>query len=206
MLYIKSPECARPASPLSRLPKEYVVAAANWFRYAYHAYFSQPRYVRQLYQLIKRHKVARIVEIGLTDIQRSVSLIEVAGRYAEGRTVFHTAVDGFDTRPANFEPLSVKEAHRALNATGAAVRLVPGNPRSALTAVANSHRNTDLILVSHLIAADELQGAWFYVPRMLHHNSIILREHHSADAASYEWLTHSQIAEWAGRQGNRRAA
>ena len=88
------------ASPLYRPPKECVVAAANWFRYAYRAYFSQPRNVRQLYKLIKRNNVARIVEIGTSDVQRTVSLIEVAQRYAEGQKVFHTAVDGFDARPA----------------------------------------------------------------------------------------------------------
>ncbi len=194
------------ASPLYRPPKECVVAAANWFRYAYRAYLSQPRNVRQLYQLIKRNNVARIVEIGTSDLQRTVSLIEVAQRYAEGQKVFHTAVDGFDARPASLASLSIKEAHRVLNATGAAVRLVPGTPSGALSAVANSHRNTDLILISHIVTSDDLHGAWFYVPRMLHHKSAILREHQSADGPSYEWLTHSQIAEWAGRFGNRRAA
>jgi hypothetical protein len=182
------------------------VAAVNWFRYAYRAYFSQPRNVRQLYQLIKRHKAARIVEIGISDARRTVSLIEVAQRYAEGQKVFHTALDGFDSRPADLSPLSVKEAHRALNATGAAVRLVPGSPASSIAAIANASRNTDLILISCLVTDDDLKGAWFYVPRMLHHKSVILREHQSVDGPSFEWLTHSQIAEWAGQSGGRRAA
>jgi hypothetical protein len=182
------------------------VAAASWFRYAYRAYLSQPRYVRQLYRLIKQHQAARIVEIGISDVRRTVSLIEVAQRYAKEKKVFHTAVDGFDARPTDLTALSVKEAHRVLQATGAAVRLVPGTPASSLAAIANAHRNTDLILISSIVTGDDLRGAWFYMPRMLHHKSVILREHQSADGPSFEWLTHSQIAEWAGQSGNRRAA
>jgi uncharacterized protein YbjT (DUF2867 family) len=156
--------------------------------------------------LIKQHQAARIVEIGISDVRRTVSLIEVAQRYAKEKKVFHTAVDGFDARPTDLTALSVKEAHRVLQATGAAVRLVPGTPASSLAAIANAHRNTDLILISSIVTGDDLRGAWFYMPRMLHHKSVILREHQSADGPSFEWLTHSQIAEWAGQSGNRRAA
>ena len=74
----------------------------------------------------------------------------------------------------------------------------PAPRAAALAAVANAHRNTDLILISCIVTNDDLQDAWFYVPRMLHHKSVILREHQSADGPSFEWLTHSQIAEWAG--------
>jgi hypothetical protein len=182
------------------------VAAVNWFRYAYRAYLSQPRNVRQLFQLIKRHKAARIVEIGISDVHRTVSLIEVAQRFAEGNKVVHTALDGFDARPADLSPLSVKDAHRLLNSTGASVRLVPGPPANSVAGIANAHRNTDLILISCIVADEDLKDAWFYVPRMLHHKSVILREHQSVDGTSFEWLTHSQIAEWAGRTGSRRAA
>jgi hypothetical protein len=73
--------------------------------------------------------------------------------------------------------------------------------------VANAHQNTDLILISSAVTADELQSAWFYVPRMLHNQSVILREQISPSGEmSFEWISLSQIAEWAGRAGSRRAA
>jgi hypothetical protein len=193
-------------SRLTRPPKEYVVAAANWFRYVYLAYVCKPRSVRQLYRLVRRHSVARIVEIGISDVARSAALVEVAQRYANERKVFHTALDEFEARAHDQSPLSLKEAYRVLHATGASVRLVPGPPGRSLASTANAHQNTDLILISAEVADEDLQGGWFYLPRMLHHNTVILRERRTVEGPSFEWLTHSQIAEWAGRSGSRRAA
>jgi hypothetical protein len=183
------------------------VAAAHWLRFVRLAYFSRPKSVRQLYRLVKQQEICRIVEVGISDITRSVALIEVAQRYADGKAVRHTGLDWFDARPEHAASLSLKGAYCVLRATGASVRLAPGSPGDSLAAVANEHQNTDLILISSTVTDDELQTAWFFVPRMLHQRSVILRERQlSTIEPSFEWLTRSQIAEWAGRGGGRRAA
>jgi hypothetical protein len=146
-------------------------------------------------------------EVGISDIARSVALIEVAQRQANGKSVRYTGLDWFDARPQHAASLTLKEAYRQLQATEASVRLVPGCPAGSLAAVANAHQRTDLILISASVPDEELQAAWFFVPRMLHQRSVILRERQvSADEPSFEWLTHSQVAEWAGHGGGRRAA
>jgi hypothetical protein len=183
------------------------VAAANWFRYAYLAYASRPKNTRQLYRLIKRHRVRRIVEVGVSDVLVASSLVEVAQRFAGDQKVTYSGLDWFDARPSTMPRLTLKDAHRALHATGASVRLVPGAPAASLAGVANSHQNSDLILISSNVSSDELHAAWFYVPRMLHQHSVVLREKSSSSGEhSFEWLSLSQIAEWAGRAGGRRAA
>ena len=183
------------------------MAAANWFRYAYLAYLSRPKSARQIYRLVKRQQVRRIVEVGLSDVDFTSTLIEVAQRFAGDQKVAYSGLDWFDARPEHIARLTLKDAYRTLHATGARVRLVPGPPAASLATVANAHQNTDLILISSAVAAGELQSAWFYVPRMLHHQSAILREQNSeAGERSFEWLSLSQIAEWAGRAGGRRAA
>jgi hypothetical protein len=183
------------------------VASANWFRYAYLAYLSRPKSARQLYRLVKRQRVRRIVEVGLSNVEFTSSLIEVAQRFASDQKVTYSGLDCFDARPKHAPPLKLKDAYRTLHATGASVRLVPGSPASSLAGVANAHQNTDLILIAADVTADELQSAWFYVPRMLHHQSVILREQQSSEGErSFEWLSLSQVAEWAGRAGGRRAA
>jgi hypothetical protein len=160
-----------------------------------------------MYRLVKRQQVRRIVEVGLNDIGFTSSLIEVAQRFAGDQKVVYSGLDWFDARPKQMSRLTLKDAYRMLHATGASVRLVPGVPPTSLASVANAHQNTDLILVSSAITCDELESAWFYVPRMLHHKSVILREQMSpAGERSFEWLSLSQIAEWAGRAGGRRAA
>ena len=184
------------------------MAAASWFRFAYLAYASRPKSIRQLYRLVKRQRIRRIVEVGVGDVGVSASLVEVAQRYAGEHKVMHSGLDWFDARPDHMPRLLLKEAYRLLHATGASVRLVPGAPAASLAGVANAHQNTDLILISSAVTGDELQAAWFYIPRMLHNESVVLREQLPAPGGepSFEWLSRSQIAEWAGRAGTRRAA
>jgi hypothetical protein len=176
------------------------VAAASWFRYSYLAHFSRPKSVRQLYRLIKRQQFCRIVEIGVSDLARSVSFVQVAQRYAEGKTVLFTGIDLFEARTADMTPLTLKEAYRSLHATGAKVRLAPGHPGRSLAAAANAHQNTDLILISAQIADSDLESAWYYVPRMLHDRSEVIRESRAANGEpTFERISASEIAERAGQ-------
>jgi hypothetical protein len=193
--------------------KEDSVAAASWFRYAYFAHFSRPKSVRQLYRLVKRQQFCRIVEIGISDLKRSVSLVEIAQRYAAGRTVLFTGIDWFDARGPEMSPLSLKEAYRPLHATGAKVRLAPGSPGKSLAAAANAHQNTDLILISSHVPNSELADAWFYMPRMLHGRSEVIRESLVPGAdPTFDRISASEIAERAGQdattsgRGDRRRA
>lgn len=183
------------------------MAAANWFRYAYLAHCSRPKANRQLYRLVKRQQVCRIVEIGIGDLSRAVSLIQVAQRFAGEKKIWYTGIDGFEAREPDRSPLSLKEAYRILRATEANIRLVPGAPGRSLASAANAHQNTDLILIGPDVSESDLNGAWFYVPRMLHASSVILSERHDSDGLpSFSNVTRSQIAEWAAREAVRRAA
>jgi hypothetical protein len=183
------------------------VAAANWFRYTYLARLSKPKSDRQLYRLIKRQQASRIVEIGMGDLTRSVALVEVAQRYARDKKVWYTGIDLFEARPADRSPLVLKEAYRILRATEAGIRLVPGTPARSLASAANAHPNTDIILIGRDVTASDLHGGWFYVPRMLYANSVILAERVAADGqVSFESISRSQIAEWAAGESARRAA
>jgi hypothetical protein len=174
------------------------VAAANWFRYFNLAHFSRPKSNRQLYQLVKRAQVCRIVEVGISDLARAVSLIETAQRFAGYKKVWYTGIDYFEARDPSQTPLPLKETYRILRATEANVRLVPGPPSSSVAAAANAHQNTDLILVGPDVTEADLAGGWFYVPRMLNESSTVLTERRAADGQNtFTALTRSQIAEWA---------
>jgi hypothetical protein len=183
------------------------VAAANWFRYTFLARLARPKGNRQLYRTVKRHAVSRIVEIGMSNLERAESLIQVAQRFAGDKKVWYTGIDMFDARPTGRAPLALKETYRRLRATDANVRLVPGVPRMSLASAANAHQNTDLIVIGAEVSENDLHGAWFYVPRMLHANSIILSERQETDGQlSFNSITRTQIAEWATRDATRRAA
>jgi hypothetical protein len=183
------------------------VAAVGWLKYVYLAGASQPKAERTLYRLVKRHKVCRIVEVGIGRIERSALLVEVAQRYARGQAVAYTGLDWFESRSKEMPALSLKEAHRRLQTTGASARLVPGPPARSLAAVANAHRGTGLLLISAAVADDDLATSWFYVPRMLTPQSVVLRE--ARDAAgqpAFTRLSLDRIAQLVNQTGTRRAA
>jgi hypothetical protein len=183
------------------------VAAASWFKYAHLAYLAKPKTDRQLYRLVKRQQMCRVVEIGVGSLTRSLALIEVAQRFAVDQKVHYTALDWFDARATDLAELRLKHAHQRLFPTAAAVRLVPGPPAASIRAIANAHQNTDLVLISHLVKEDDLEPAWFYVPRMLHADSLVLQESRAPDSSSmFTQLPLSEIAERAGRITGRRAA
>ncbi|MEX0642392.1 MAG: hypothetical protein WD468_06810 [Pirellulales bacterium] len=183
------------------------MAAVRWIKYCYLAYLSQPKCERELYRLVKARQVSRIVEVGISNVARSTRLIEVAQRYADDQKVCYTGLDWFDARGSELTTLTLKQVHCALQLTGAQVRLIPGPPGHSLAAAANAHQNTDLIIVSPQVSDDDLFRAWYYVPRMLRDQSVVLREHDVAEGQSvFAKLSASELAERAGQSAPRRAA
>ncbi|MCC7475202.1 MAG: hypothetical protein IT425_07390 [Pirellulales bacterium] len=183
------------------------MAAASWLRYAYLAHGARPRSNRALYRMVKRERIYRIVEIGITDLGRSRSLIEVAQRYTNDKKVMYTGFDMFEARSEKLRPLVLKDTYCELRATEATIRLVPGVPRMSLASAANAHPNTGLLLIGPDIADDDLRGGWFYVPRMLYERSIVLREQREADGQmTFAPIDRSMISELAAREAVRRAA
>lgn len=183
------------------------MAAASWLKYAYLAHFSKPRTERQLYRLVKVHKVCRIVEVGIQNLERTVAMLGVAQRYAGTAQVSYTGLDWFDARDTDLPALTLKQAHRELQATGATVRLVPGDPGRAVATIANAHAHTGLLLLSSPVPDSMLATAWFYFPRMIDGASVVLRERiDSADRPTFELLNHSLLAKQAVALGERKAA
>ena len=183
------------------------MAAVSWLKYAYLAYAAKPQTDRQLYRLVKLHKVCRIVELGIGSIERTAALIGVGQRYATDGKVAYTGLDWFDARDRDMPALTLKQAHCELQATGAQVRLAPGEPARSLRGIANAHSHTGLLLISAAVTDSTLESAWFYVPRMLDGRSIVLRERlDNAGQSAYEMISMQKLAEFVERASIRQAA
>jgi hypothetical protein len=146
-------------------------------RCSYLAWFGKPAELRTLFRHERKHRPTRILELGIGAGQRAAKLIEVAAAMSRGGEIRYTGIDLFEMRkPEDGLGMSLKLAHRQLASTGAKVRLVPGDPLTALARTANSLGAHDLVL----IAADQdrasLEKAWFYVPRLLDATSTVFEE------------------------------
>ena len=178
-------------------------------KYFYFAYFSKPAPVRKLYRSIVRRRIARILEMGLTSPRQSRKLIEVAGLLRPVGDVSYTAIDLFELRPAGTEAgVSLRLAYRELASTGARIRLIPGDPYTALARRANDLLDRDLIVISAEQDPEALARAWFYLPRMMHANTVVFQQlsGNGSPQPVYREVSREEIVRLAESAGNRRAA
>jgi hypothetical protein len=179
---------------------------ATTLRYFYLSYLSKPVSDRTLYRVIRQLRPKKVLEIGVGTTDRTLRMLDLAQRL-EGEPVRYAAIDLFEARGQNLPKLSLKEAHRLFKSAASQAQLIPGDPSGAVARVANSLPDLDLVLISATHDDASLSGMWFYLPRMLHAKSVVLRETiaNPGDALKFETIDAATIRERAGAT-RRRAA
>lgn len=181
---------------------------AGFLRGLYLCYLSKPEGLRPLYRLLckrrKKSPVRKITELGVGTAERTLRLWELCPPTDDA---VYTGIDLFEARAAaDGAGLTLKDAHKKLAATGMKIRLVPGDPYSALARSANSLADQDLIL----IAADQdrasLARAWFYVPRMMHESTLVYEEELVEGESTWKPVPPDEIARRAAAAKGKRAA
>jgi hypothetical protein len=162
--------------------------AAVW-----NACFAKPAVERSLEQAVKRQRPRRILEIGLGDGQRASRVISLAQRYHARHEVQFIGVDLFEDRHGEQPPFPLKDAYRQLRSTAARIRLVPGDAYGALVRAANSLSGIDLVLISAEVSKTSLAPAWFYLPRTLSKNAIVLWADGSLPDGEYRQVSRAEL-------------
>ncbi|MEQ8849603.1 hypothetical protein [Botrimarina sp.] len=178
------------------------MAVGGLFRYARETFFSKPTPEKQLLRLVKPTPVRRVVEVGIGSFAITQALLASVVKQAGGEPVHYTALDEFDQRPAGAAPLSLRDAYRRLSQKGVRLRLVPGDPIASLVGESNSLENTDLLLLTSDATDLRLAAAWYFVPRMCHPGTQIVRQTASSDAeaaGAWEVVPLSTVARLAAR-------
>jgi predicted O-methyltransferase YrrM len=179
----------------------------SFLKFAYLTLLSKPAHDRALYWAIRRTKPLAIVELGVGSGVRASRIIAVASRFRPGEKIRYTGIDLFEARTQPGTGMPLKHAHTQLKATGAGVRLIPGDPLSALARSANGLQSTDLLVIAADQDTQSLTNAWFYVPRMLHDKSLVMIEDVSGPQPHYRILDSAQVEKLAkGTASTRRAA
>jgi hypothetical protein len=177
---------------LSPFDEDKTVSFLRFCKHLYLTRFSKPEGERVIFRAMKRKPVQRIVELGMGDMRRTHRMLQFASELAkEDEKIHFTGIDLFESRPAvDGKPVGIplKEAHRLLKLTGHSIKLIPGDPYSALARAANSLQNSDLIVISAGHDQESLERAWFYVPRMMHENTLIFLEQPETDEVEAEFV------------------
>ncbi len=180
------------------------MSKAGFFRYFQLKNSSQPVSDRALYRCLLKDDAHRIVEIGVGNGDRASNLIAIALRKFDLNQIRYTGIDLFEARPNASSENSLKEVHRRLKATGAEIRLVPGDARSALPRCANDLRGTDWVIISADQSEDSCATAWNYLPRMLHKTSKVWL---AKPAGGFEILSSQDVtARWMAKGSRSKAA
>jgi len=170
---------------------------AKRLRAFYLAYLSYPSGDRVLYRLVLRHPPRNILEIGLGRAIRACRLLELICGQMPADQVLYTGIDLFEARPPQFgQKLPLKKVYQTLRQTGARIRLYPGDPYSVLSQRANQLGPVDLLIVSAPHDPQSLAEAWFYIPRMLGPESLVVVEERRGRKSQFRQLTASSMEEW----------
>jgi len=156
-------------------------------------WFAKPAVERCVEQTVKRQRPRRILEIGLGDGARARRVISLAQRYHARHEVHFIGIDLFEDRHGEQPLFSLKDAYRQLRSTGARVRLVPGDPYGALVRAANSLAGIDLVLISAEVSKASLASAWFYLPRTLAKNAIVLWADGTLPDGEYRHVSRAEL-------------
>jgi len=185
------------------------VSQTSFLKYMRLAWLSGPSSERNLYRQMAKNKPTRILEIGLGLGVRSLRMFEIARRYCQASEISYTGIDLFESRPADQLSMSMKDAYKLLRQQGVKVKLVPGDALAAMTMTANSLTNTDLIVIDSDIREHVMDQAWKYFPRMMHSETLVLRQQLQGDRKAFQTLTASDLQtriEKSSTQGKTKAA
>ena len=155
-------------------------------RTLYLLYFSKPKGERKLFRAIRTRPIRSIVELGIGSAGRTPRILEVAGWRAASDPLRYTGIDLFEARDDR-TGLTLKQTHARLQLPRVQVRLVPGDPLSALQRMANSLTGTDLLLIAADQDRQSLARAWRWVPRMLSPEAFVFIEEPAEGSAETQW-------------------
>jgi hypothetical protein len=180
-------------------------------RYYYLTWFSQPAADRPLYKTVAKRAVRSIVEIGVGEALRTRRLFEMALKPIHAaEPLRYTGVDLFEARPKSSPGLSLKQAYGLLKHDRVQLQLVPGDPLTALSRVANGLKDVDLVIISQDQLGDALEQAWRYMPRMLNAGSLVYLEQPGPKTGETKFVPVSlpEVSRWASdaQRAIRRAA
>jgi hypothetical protein len=189
-------------------PGRVTLSIFSRLRLLYLCHFSKPATDCPVYRAIRRHNARKIVELGIGSAQRAMRMIEVAGRTSSPEDIHYVGMDLFEGRAGSGQAaLSLKEAHQLLRATGVRVQLVPGNPAESLIRLANSLHKVDLLILPGELDSAALARMWFFVPRMLHEQSVVMVENVQPDGQKVLRIKpRAEIDRMASGTATRRAA
>jgi predicted O-methyltransferase YrrM len=179
-----------------------------FIRQFYLAHFSKPAGDRVAYRLIRKHAPRSIYEFGVGTTLRAARMIEAAAGAASASEISYTGVDQFEARSKDAPAgVSLKQAHCKLVATGARVRLLPGDAFSVLSRTPAKPGSVDLILIAADHDPKALARAWYLIERLAHQRTTILWQEPKPEAAgAFRVVSHEELRILAGSGRKLRAA
>jgi hypothetical protein len=173
----------------------------------YLCHLAKPATDRAIYRLLQQGSVRKIVELGIGTAERALQMLEIAASQAPIAEMQYIGMDLFEARSETDGPgLSFKEAYRTLQATGAKIRLMPGDPLNTMMRSANAIGTIDLLIVSAGIDMSQAR-AWWFAQRLLHDQTQVCVEQRSQSGQlTLEWKTRDEVAKLATATNSRAAA
>jgi hypothetical protein len=166
------------------------MSLAARLRYRWWTRARHPARYANLLRAIRERRARSLVEVGVWDGVHARQMIETAALSWPRREISYTGFDLFESLTdeqlaAEFSkrppPLAVVRAR--LEATGAAVRLVPGDTRTTLHEAAPALAGTDLVYLDGGHAVETIASDWSAIERFASDRTTIILDDYYEDPA-----------------------
>jgi hypothetical protein len=133
-------------------------------------------------------------------------MVDVALRYHSPEQIHFAGIDLFEARDSGHDAgLTLKHAYRLLRSRRIRTHLMPGDPHSALSRIANSLQGYQLVLIGADQERSSLARAWFYLPRAVAADCHILMEEGEGQERSLRRISRLELDKLADARGRRAA-
>ncbi|PIR84925.1 hypothetical protein COU16_00190 [Candidatus Kaiserbacteria bacterium CG10_big_fil_rev_8_21_14_0_10_47_16] len=149
-------------------------------KYHYTTRWNEPSRYKALYQLIRRNKSRRILEIGTWNGERALRML-YASKRATGMPAEYYGFDLFDAmdqaeyeREISKKPPSYEEVKSKLLTSGARIKLYQGNTLQTLPESIDSMPKMDFIFIDGGHHVDTVKNDWEYSQKVMHENTVVI--------------------------------
>jgi len=143
----------------------------------------EPRRYKYLFEIIRKNKCRKIMEIGTWNGEHALQMIEEAKKNFPSQKIQYYGFDLFellDDKMASEEftkmplPPSLEAVKQKLKKTGAEIYLYKGNTRETLPKVVNELPKMDFVFIDGGHSIETVQNDWNYAQEVMYEKTIVI--------------------------------
>lgn len=160
--------------------------------YAKFRYPVEPKRYQYLFDIIRKNKCKKIMEIGTYDGKRALQMIKSAQKHYNSEEIEYYGFDLFDMmngkifeKEVSKKPPSLEEVRNKLKNTGSKIYLFRGFTKDTIPRAESSLPKMNLVFIDGGHSIETIKNDWYYTQKLMgKHTVVIFDDYWSGDWAN----------------------